>query len=136
MTEHKHDKLVDIQETVKLFKIFSDYTRLRIIELLYTGEKCVQDISDSLETSQSAISHQLKLLRDMNVVSARKDGKQVRVREYDDCCHVEALFIKRGDKWYIEASSAFSTDVWYVGLTSKYPRAPRGIFDESVLMAQ
>ena len=35
MTEHKHDKLVDIQETVKLFKIFSDYTRLRIIELLY-----------------------------------------------------------------------------------------------------
>jgi len=68
--------------------------------------------------------------------AVRKDGKQVRVREYDDCCHVEALFIKRGDKWYIEASSAFSTDVWYVGLTSKYPRAPRGIFDESVLMAQ
>ena len=77
MHDHKHDKLVDIQETVKLFKIFSDYTRLRIIELLYSGEKCVQDIADSLETSQSAISHQLKLLRDMNVVSARKDGKQV-----------------------------------------------------------
>ena len=68
--------------------------------------------------------------------AVRKDGKQVRVREYDDCCHVEALFTKRGDKLYIEDSSAFSTDVWYVGLTSKYPRAPRGIFDESVLMAQ
>ena len=60
MHDHNRDKLVDIQETVKLFKIFSDYTRLRIIELLYQGEQCVQDIADNLETSQSAISHQLK----------------------------------------------------------------------------
>jgi hypothetical protein len=68
--------------------------------------------------------------------AVRKDGKQVRVGEYDDCCHVEALFTKRADKWYMETSSAFSSDVWYVGLTSKYPRAPRAIFDQSVLMAR
>ena len=91
MIEHTHDKLFDIQETVKLFKIFSDYTRLRIIELLYNGEKCVQDISDSLETSQSAISHQLKLLRDMNVVSARKDGKQVIYSLQDN--HIKEIFL-------------------------------------------
>jgi len=91
MTEHSRDKLVDIQETVKLFKIFSDYTRLRIIELLYEGEKCVQDIADSLETSQSAISHQLKLLRDMNVVSARKDGKQVIYSLQDN--HIKEIFL-------------------------------------------
>lgn len=91
MTEHNHDKLIDIQETVKLFKIFSDYTRLRIIELLYAGEKCVQDIADSLETSQSAISHQLKLLRDMNVVRARKDGKQVIYSLQDN--HIKEIFL-------------------------------------------
>jgi hypothetical protein len=68
--------------------------------------------------------------------AVRKDGKQVRVGEYDDCCHVEALFTKKGEKWYIEASSAFSSDVWFVGLTSKYPRAPKAIFDELVLSAQ
>lgn len=68
--------------------------------------------------------------------AVRKDGKQVKVREYEDCCHVEALFTKRGDKWYIETSSAFSTDVWFVGLISKFPRAPKAIFDQTVLMAQ
>jgi len=70
-------KIDNIKETVKLFKIFSDNTRLRIIDLLVSGEYCVQDISDNLDTSQSAISHQLKLLRDLNVVKTRKQGKQV-----------------------------------------------------------
>ena len=90
MSEHNHNKLSSIQETVKLFKIFSDYTRLRIIELLYSGEKCVQDIADTLETSQSAISHQLKLLRDMNVVDARKEGKQVIYCLKDN--HIKEIF--------------------------------------------
>lgn len=88
---HEHNKLIDIQETVKLFKIFSDYTRLRIIELLYSGEQCVQAIADSLETSQSAISHQLKLLRDMNVVNSRKDGKQVIYDLKDN--HIKEIFL-------------------------------------------
>jgi DNA-binding transcriptional ArsR family regulator len=85
------DQLENIKETVSLFKIFSDYTRLRIIELLTQDEYCVQDISDTLETSQSAISHQLKLLRDLNVVKTRKQGKQVFYSLQDE--HVKEIFL-------------------------------------------
>lgn len=85
------NKVENIKETVSLFKIFSDYTRLRIIDLLTSGEYCVQDISDTLETSQSAISHQLKLLRDLNVVKTRKQGKQVFYSLQDN--HVKELFM-------------------------------------------
>ena len=84
-------KIENIKETVKLFKIFSDNTRLRIIDLLVTGEYCVQDISDNLETSQSAISHQLKLLRDLNVVKTRKQGKQVFYSLQDE--HVKEIYL-------------------------------------------
>lgn len=85
------NKIQNINETVKLFKIFSDFTRLRIIELLYFDAMCVQDIADKLETSQSAISHQLKLLRDMNVVDTRKDGKQVIYSLKDS--HIKEMFL-------------------------------------------
>lgn len=84
------NKIDNIKETVKLFKIFSDNTRLRIIDLLVTGEYCVQDISDNLETSQSAISHQLKLLRDLNVVKTRKQGKQVFYSLQDN--HIKDIY--------------------------------------------
>lgn len=85
------NKIENIKDTVQLFKIFSDNTRLRIIDLLVTGEFCVQDISDQLETSQSAISHQLKLLRDLNVVKTRKQGKQVFYSLQDS--HIKELFL-------------------------------------------
>jgi len=87
----KEKKISNIDLTVKLFKIFSDYTRLRIIDLLLEGELCVQDISDKLETSQSAISHQLKLLRDLNVVDSRKNGKQVFYCLKDN--HIKEIFL-------------------------------------------
>ena len=89
MSEEK--KLVELTDTVQLFKIFSDLTRLRIIDLLYTGEHAVQAISDELKTSQSAISHQLKLLRDLNVVKTRKSGKQVIYCLKDN--HIKELFL-------------------------------------------
>lgn len=81
----------NINVTVNLFKIFSDYTRLRIIDLLVNDEFCVQDIADTLETSQSAISHQLKLLRDLNVVKTRKQGKQVFYSLQDN--HIKEIFL-------------------------------------------
>ena len=84
-------KIENIKETVKLFKIFSDNTSLRIIDLLVNGKFCVQDISDSLETSQSAISHQLKLLRDLNVVKTRKQGKQVFYSLQDE--HIKEIYL-------------------------------------------
>ena len=88
---NKDNKLNNLTETVQLFKIFSDLTRLRIIDLLHTGERAVQAIADELETSQSAISHQLKLLRDMNVVKTRKDGKQVIYCLRDS--HIKEIFL-------------------------------------------
>ena len=84
-------KVNNLRETVQLFKIFSDLTRLRIIDLLYTGEHAVQAIADQLETSQSAISHQLKLLRDLNVVKTRKSGKQVIYCLKDS--HIKEIFL-------------------------------------------
>ena len=87
---HK-EKLEHIQDAVKLFKIYSDFTRLSIIELLTENEFCVQDIADTLETSQSAISHQLKLLRDMHVVKTRKQGKQVFYSLQDN--HIKEIFL-------------------------------------------
>ena len=79
-----------IKETVRLFKIFSDETRLRIIALLIEDEFCVQDISETLHMSQSSISHQLKLLRDMNVVEARREGKHMFYALKD--AHIKTIF--------------------------------------------
>lgn len=59
------------------FKIFGDSTRLRILNYLLEGEKCVGEISLALSISQSAISHQLKTLRSSNIVTSRKNGQQV-----------------------------------------------------------
>ena len=84
-------KVRDINETVKLFKIYSDFTRLRIIDLLVEKEHCVQDIADILTASQSAISHQLKLLRDLHVVKTRKQGKQVFYSLQDN--HIKEIFL-------------------------------------------
>jgi ArsR family transcriptional regulator len=81
----------NITQTVDLFKIFSDYTRLSIIDLLVNSEFCVQDITNQLEASQSAISHQLRLLRDKNVVRARKQGKQVFYSLQDN--HIKEMFL-------------------------------------------
>lgn len=85
------EKVVNVKKTVDLFKIFSDYTRLRIIDKLVKGEFCVQDIADDLETSQSAISHQLRLLRNLNVVKSRKQGKQVFYSLKDN--HIEEIYL-------------------------------------------
>lgn len=62
--------------------------------------------------------------------ATRIDGKSVILGEGDDCCHVEALFKKKGSKWYIAESGAFSTDAgWDVpSLQDRNPRAPSAIF--------
>lgn len=82
--------LQKIQETVRLFKIFSDQTRLRIIALLIEGEFCVQEIFETLHMSQSSISHQLKLLRDQNIVTARREGKNIFYSLKDE--HVKEIY--------------------------------------------
>lgn len=73
----------DIQKVSKFFKNISDPTRLRILLALSNEEMNVSTITQKLEMEQSAISHQLKLLRENHLVKSRKEGKTV-VYSLDD----------------------------------------------------
>lgn len=68
------EKLLELSE---LFKVLGDHTRIRILHALFQSELCVCDLSAILDMSQSAISHQLRVLRTTKVVKHRKDGKNV-----------------------------------------------------------
>ena len=73
-----------------MFRAFSDRTRLRILHLLRGGELCVCDIAQLLGLSESAVSHQLRLLRGMGLVRARRDGRMVFYTLDDQ--HIVRLF--------------------------------------------
>lgn len=77
----------------ELFKALGDPTRLRIISLLLENELCVHTLEAALEMSQSAISHQLRVLRQLQLVRFRKEGRHVYYALDDD--HVHEL-IKQG----------------------------------------
>lgn len=66
--------LYDLSE---LFKVFGDSTRIRILFVLFECEVCVCDLAEALNMTQSAISHQLKILKQSKLVKSRRDGKQV-----------------------------------------------------------
>ena len=70
----KEDKLYDLAD---FFKIFADSTRIKILYVLLMHEMCVCDLAGILGVSQSAMSHQLRTLKQMNLVRARRDGKTV-----------------------------------------------------------
>jgi len=87
---------VPLEESVadrlaELFGALSDSTRLRIISVLLHGELNVQQISESVGMSHSAVSHQLRGLRQMRIVRARKQGRMVFYSLDDD--HVKELFL-------------------------------------------
>ena len=67
-----------------LFKGFADTTRVRILYELTKGELCVTDIAQGVELSQSAVSHQLRLLKQLHLVKARRDGKNILYSLDDD----------------------------------------------------
>ncbi len=79
----------DVTELSETFKVLSDPTRLKIVLALANEEMCVCDLAALIDVSVSAISHQLRLLRNMRLVSHRKEGKMVYYRLDDD--HVENL---------------------------------------------
>jgi DNA-binding transcriptional ArsR family regulator len=81
------DSAASLAET---FTALSDPTRLRIISALLPGELCVCDLAAVLGMTQSAVSHQLRYLRSLNLVHARKDGRTVYYTLADD--HVRDLF--------------------------------------------
>ncbi len=82
-----------IDRVAMLYKVFGDPTRLKILHLLSTSEMCVCDISHALEMTQSAISHQLKSLKQADLIKNRKEGKVVYYSLDDE--HVEAI-LKQG----------------------------------------
>ena len=67
----------DLHDMADLFRIFGDETRIKILCLLFESELCVCDISRLLSMSQSAISHQLRVLKNSKLVKSRRDGKTV-----------------------------------------------------------
>lgn len=75
------DELLDMAE---LFRIFGDSTRIKILYDLMCGEKSVTEICDDLEMNQSAISHQLKILRTSKLVKGRREGKSILYSLADD----------------------------------------------------
>jgi len=68
------DSLFDLAE---LFKVFGDSTRIRILFVLFESEVCVCDLAAALNMTQSAISHQLRILKQNKLVKSRREGKSV-----------------------------------------------------------
>ncbi|MBQ0004846.1 MAG: winged helix-turn-helix transcriptional regulator [Clostridiales bacterium] len=80
------EELLDLAE---LFKMFSDSTRIKILYALFDGEKNVSEICDEIQMNQSAVSHQLKLLKSSKLIGSRRDGKAVIYSLADD--HVKTI---------------------------------------------
>ena len=78
-----------LYDLADVFKIFGDSTRLKILFALFGGEMCVCDIAESLDMSQSAISHQLRVLKQSKLVKFRRDGKSI-LYSLDDA-HVSTI---------------------------------------------
>lgn len=73
----------------EMFKTLGDPTRLRLLQALADHERCVHELTENLELEQSAVSHQLRKLRDRGLVEARKEGRHVYYRLSD--AHVRTL---------------------------------------------
>lgn len=67
----------DLYDLAELFKVFGDSTRIRILFVLFEAEVCVCDMAAILGMTQSAISHQLRILKANRLVKTRRDGKQI-----------------------------------------------------------
>ena len=80
------DQLYDLAE---LFKVFGDSTRMRILYRLFSGEYGVNELAESLNLTQSAVSHQLKLLNQAILVRARREGKSMTYALADE--HVRTM---------------------------------------------
>ena len=84
MPSEKH--LYNVSE---LFKVFGDSTRIRILTVLFGEEMCVCDIAEALSMNQSAVSHQLRVLKNAKLIKNRKEGKMVFYSLADD--HVSTI---------------------------------------------
>jgi ArsR family transcriptional regulator len=96
---HAHAGLVDrvraalpgdetLYDLAELFKVFGDSTRIKLLSVLMEGEMCVCDLAAALQMSKSAVSHQLRRLRENKLVTARREGKMVFYTIADDHVHL------------------------------------------------
>jgi ArsR family transcriptional regulator len=79
----------ELYDLAELFKVFGDSTRIRILFVLFEAEVCVCDLAEVLHMTQSAISHQLKILKQSRLVKSRREGKSVFYSLADD--HVRSM---------------------------------------------
>ena len=84
MTRH------DVDDLTETFRVLGDPTRVRILDALAQAELCVGELARRLEVSESAVSHQLRLLRSRRIVRSRRDGRLIYYALDDR--HVLALF--------------------------------------------
>lgn len=79
----------NLEQIAELFKAFADPTRVHILYLLAQSERCVSDIVEAGDLSQSAISHQLRILKQMHLIKFRREGKNILYSLADD--HVSTI---------------------------------------------
>ena len=79
----------ELYDRAELFKVFGDSTRIRILFVLFEAEVCVCDLAQALNMTQSAISHQLKILKQNKLVKSRREGKSIFYSLADD--HVRTI---------------------------------------------
>ena len=79
----------DASSMADTFRALADPTRLRIVSILAQGERCVDDVCGALEIEQSAVSHQLRVLRDRRIVRSRREGRHIYYSLDDE--HIEEL---------------------------------------------
>lgn len=84
-----------IYDLAEFFKVFADSTRMKIIYALMENELCVCDIANIVNTTQSAISHQLRILKQAKLVKFRKEGKVVYYSLDDE--HISEIVKKGGE---------------------------------------
>ena len=87
--DHLSDQVIN--SMAESFKALGDPTRLQILTLLFKGERCVSDLADHMNVTQSAVSHQLRLLRNLDIVRFRREGREVFYALADD--HVREIFM-------------------------------------------
>lgn len=78
-----------LEQIAELFKAFADPTRVSILALLLESERCVNDIAEAIGLSQSAVSHQLRILKQMHLIKFRREGKNLLYSLADD--HVSII---------------------------------------------
>ena len=85
----------ELYDLAELFKVFGDSTRIRILFVLFEAEVCVCDLAEVLNMTQSAISHQLKILKQSKLVKSRREGKSIFYSLADD--HVKTIIAQGMD---------------------------------------